>query len=98
MTQKQLAIPNNGELFQTIDITISEVISVIISPNSISLKLRENSGKLKSISMSREAWFQIMSFKDIIEICFFLKHESTYDESTSLQNTNESSPVKKQFK
>jgi len=73
MAQSQLQSKTNTEKEKKNSqqiIIIRDNITITVYHNSIHLKQTDDHGKTKSLNITRENWFDLLFYQNIIESCF----------------------------
>ena len=61
--------------FEHIDLIIKKDVQISIHPKYLILRQKEE-GKTKNYTISRETWFSVVEFSELIKACFLMDNKS----------------------
>lgn len=77
----------NVHSFECVDITVNSSMNICIERNCIKIRQKDEFGRNKSCVLSRENWFELIGFTQIINSFFLMTyHKNCHD---SLDNSNQ---------
>lgn len=82
MAQSQLLAIKDKSIskFDTVDITVNEYMTISICEDILKIRQKDISGRSKTSHFSKDNWFELMQFAEIINSFFLLKYEKNFDE------------------
>lgn len=78
MAQSQLLsmnVKNRGK-FDSVDITVNDHMSITVDESFLKIRQKDISGRCKSCTFTKENWFELMNFVNIINSLFLLKYQN----------------------
>lgn len=96
MAQSQLLVLKNKagiSKFDTVDITVNESMTISICGEVIKIRQKDMTGRSKSSIFSKDNWFELMNFVQIINSFFLLKYEKNNEDEDSDSDTPNSKHI-----
>ena len=63
------------EQFMQVDFIVNDTMSFCVYPDHISIRQKDEVGKVRSAGVSKANWFQLLKFVEVINSCFLMPNE-----------------------